>query len=408
MFRTHIIAGLFMLSSACAAFGQTTVSALSAPSAFGQCDSNYYWDNGYGSWLAPDNWYHEVWDPDLEECVDDDTIPGGADWARVWWGHPYISGVGATCDWLDLDSSLDLLPGGSLSRRLESIDGSFIQTGGTNTVTEGVDLGVSAGSHGTYELSGGTIESGWVAVGCEGTGVFNQTGGRHTLTGGGLGHALAIGSQPGSDGRYELAGDAELFVTTGTNVGEGGEGAFIQTGGTHSVAEYMQLALSTGSSGTYDLSSGTLLSYGMTVAYEGTGVFRQSGGTVACDSGLVLGVMPTSQGTYELSHGDLSAGNETIGHQGTAIFSQTGGTNTVANCCFMVGDQPGSDGTYELYDGELLVGDSAVGAAGTGSFILFGDLLSGGTIVCDGTVHVGQMPSGVGWFVQTGGTITVR
>src|SRR4051812_13769768 len=64
--------------------------------------------------------------------------------------------------------------------------GTFTQSGGTNTIAAGtgfLDVGVFAGSTGTYNLSG----TGALAVntneyvGDVGTGFFNQTGGTHTI-----------------------------------------------------------------------------------------------------------------------------------------------------------------------------------------------------------------------------------
>ena len=55
-------------------------SVVSAPSAFAQCDDqNYYWVIGSGDWSTPENWQHEVWDPELEQCVPASGVPGSDD-----------------------------------------------------------------------------------------------------------------------------------------------------------------------------------------------------------------------------------------------------------------------------------------------------------------------------------------
>ena len=67
----------------------------------------------------------------------------------------------------------------------------------------------------------------------------------------------------------------------------------------------------------------------MEVGWHGLGTFNQSGGTNSIGINLYLGNYADSSGTYNLSGGSLYAFNELIGYNGTGVFNQTGGTNTV-------------------------------------------------------------------------------
>src|SRR4029077_20874525 len=90
--------------------------------------------------------------------------------------------------------------------------GTFEQSGGTNTIAAGsgfLDVGVFAGSKGTYNLSGtgslvvNTIEY----IGDVGTGVFNQTGGTNSISGPEP-HLYLGYNAIGTGGTYNLSGGA--------------------------------------------------------------------------------------------------------------------------------------------------------------------------------------------------------
>jgi hypothetical protein len=331
-------------------------AALFVPSALGQCDDNYYWIGGYGSWFSPDNWYHEEWDPNSEECFDDDTIPGSDDWARVWSGNPYISGVGATCDGLDLGSQLGLLPGGSLYVQEEWVDGSVVQTGGLNDVGWYLHVGNSAYSFGTYEQQGGIVNTD------------------------GLGIAAATGSQ----GRYELSAGGELWTSGAEQIGFYGDGTFIQTGGSNS-CRWANIGLRAGSSGAY----------------------LQSGGLLMAADRIFLGSEPNSDGTYELSGAaSVSAPRAHVGFLGAGTFTQTGGTANFAEGLAIGGEyqgDPGGNGSYSLEGGELSTGslDIATGPDSNGTFAQTGGECAASFL------NVANGLNSVGTFVQAGGTNTI-
>jgi len=301
--------------------------------------------------------------------------------------------------------------------------GAFTQSGGTHTVIDEygyayLALGFGSEGHGTYELSGGTLEAVTELVGYWGTGEFIQTGGTNTL------ENLYLGGNPGS-GTYDLSGTGELSVGGNENIGYSGTGEFTQSGGTNSITGRLYLGFHSGASGTYDLSGGGLsVGEDEYIGYSGTGEFTQTGGTHTVTSTLWVGHSAGGHGTYELSGtGELSVGeDEFIGREGTGTFTQTGGTHTVTSTLW-VGHSAEGHGTYELSGGTLEAEQEIVGHRGTGEFTQTGGAnsavalavghlsgssgtynLSGGTLEAV-TEVVGYQ--GTGEFTQTGGTHTV-
>ncbi len=353
-----------------------------------------------------------------------------------------------------------------LSANAESIGtsnvGTFVQSGGSNTVINGLAVGGFGGGTGTgiYTLSGtGVLSAGWEYVGETGTGTVNQTGGTnatgnlylgtdsggsgtYTLSGGNLtvggnivggsgtsdftidGGTLSVGGGNGSigvtnfnvgdaggTGNFSLSGTGSLAAVT-ENVGNSGIGTINQDGGTNSVG-----TLTLGLNG-------------------GTGSYVQSGGTNSVGFLLDLGNGGGS-GSYTLSgNGLLSADYETIGDSGTGTFTQTGGTNTITNALDLAYNS-GSSGTYTLSSGSLTVGGNIVGGSGNSVLTIDGGSLSvgGGNGSISGIIDfnvgdaggagsytlsgTGSLSAGVenigstgtgtdtGTFTQTGGTNTL-
>ena len=412
------------------------LSAVSPPSAFGQCaEHNYYWATATGDWSVPENWQHEEWDPDLEECVWVPGVPSSADWTYVQTGQASITAAGAICDWLHLDSGLNVLSGGDLLAHAEVIgDGAFgalIQTGGANTVS-GADFGIILGNHpgaeGRYELHGGTLSvDSWIVVGgWDGTGTFVHTGGTNNIS---LELAIA-NTQPSTNGTYLLSGTGELYASYEV-VGWVGTGTFVQTGGTNTITGDHGIGLllgnEPGAEGHYDLSGSSVLSaYWEVVGWAGTGTFIQTGGINTVTEDVSLGKVVGSHGTYELGgDAELSARWGAVGEAGTGVFIQTGGTYTVTGeggggAAFHIGAQPGSDGRYEMSGGTLSAPWVVVGWAGTGTFIQTGGTntvtedvslgkLAGshGTyeLSGDGDLHIGAQPGSDGRYELNGGTL---
>ena len=345
--------------------------------------------------------------------------------------------------------------------------GSYVQSGGTHSVIRNgiydpepsigtgiLALGVNPTGKGIYVLSGtGSLNVETAEyVGYSGTGIFKQSGGTNTITGGyqvtvpGWGYeyvGLDIGSQPGRSGKYTLTGGL-LDVWNKTVVGNQGTGIFnlgiedpnnpgtYLGDGTHKT-DGLYIGYN-GGNGQYNLYSGNLNVGWLTVIggknytpNPGTGEFNQYGGTVV--TGLYLGDSAGSIGTYNLSGGSLDVYQwNTIGGGGTGIFNQTGGIFTLHDGNLEVGGAGGGNGTYNLISGNLLIvgpanGSTVVGDENTGIFnqsggtheisnnLYVGNNATGtynlydGQLIVNGSTIVGNW--GTGTFNQYGGTHTV-
>ena len=254
-------------------------------------------------------------------------------------------------------------------------------------------------------------------VGCSGTGTFTQFGGVNQMNANNYG-GLTLGYNPGSSGTYGLGGGGLLSAFTEI-VGNSGTGTFTQSGGTNSVsAEFaLYLAYNSGSNGTYGLSGNGLLSANTEiVGNSGTGAFTQSGGTnsIGYSGYLSLGENPGSSGTYNLS-GDgqlVSSSTEYVGYSGTGSFTQTGGTNSIGSDYLYIGRLEGSSGTYSLSSGLLsapaeYVGIGTFAQSGGTNSIGAGSLYIGGSGAAYNLSGTGNLSAGSEYVGSSGtGTFT--
>lgn len=351
-------------------------------------------------------------------------------------------------------SGVYTLSGGSLLAEKTTVgksgSGIFNQSGGDHyalkldgaTITGGLTLGEDFASEGTYNLSGGKLDSYITFVGYNGTGVFNQTGGVHSarylsinsssyyhLDGGTLiapstihdtsstyvihipdigsfyvvagasGNLyidggtligddiavrnLGVGYTPGSNGSHAMS-DGFMHATM-EYIGGEGSGLFTQSGGLHDVGSLI-LGYAAGSNGTYELTGGNLSTAGTVIGYRGSAAFNQAGGTFDVAGNLVMGQISASDSSYTLSAGSLTANGMEIGHSGNSVFTQTGGVTTVATKLGL-----GGSGSYDLQGGTLdaNVIDTAINGSGNFSF-------TGGTL---------SVNSYLGNLVNNGGTL---
>jgi hypothetical protein len=122
------------------------------------------------------------------------------------------------------------------------------------------------------------------------------------------------------------------------------------------VTEGITLGVDSGSSGTYNLSDGSLSSINaLEIGYSGTGVFTQTGGSqtitgTGMGQGLYMGLF--GSGAYNLSGtGFFSVvQDELIGYTSPASFTQSGGTNIVGGT-LSLGDQAGGS-LFITYSGK--------------------------------------------------------
>jgi hypothetical protein len=294
--------------------------------------------------------------------------------------------------------------------------GTFIQTGGTNTVSDYLDLGYYSGSAGAYTLgTGAALLSFYERVGVSGNGTFNQTGGTNAVAA-----SLFVGYS--GTGTYTLSGTGSLSVNGGGYfagagyIGYSGTGSFTQSGGTalfsdsDSNGNSLSIGDQAGGRGVYILSAGNLTTgKNETVGNSGSGTFIQTGGTnnVGRNSGLYLGVEPGSTGSYALSAGTLESSAEYIGVLGSGTFNQTGWTNTTGS--LYLGYTYGSTGVYSLSGTAVLTSSYEYigchlyyGSGGTGTFIQ-----SGGSNYA-GVLNLGVAPASSGSYTLSAGALYAR
>jgi autotransporter-associated beta strand protein len=267
-------------------------------------------------------------------------------------------------------------------------NGTFTQSSGSvnaNTLIVGFD---AVGS-GTCTMNGGSfLVNKAEEIGSSGNGTFVQTGGTNTYgtpagaaANGGVAF-LDVGG--GASGSYTLT-DGQLLAASGThcelNIGDSAPGSFNQAGGLVTVNNGIFMAAAATASASYTLSAGTLSTNYLSIGYGTTSsldpasnaTFTQSGGTNLVGGNILLGQKASGVGTYLLSgSGLLSVQYEVLGNDGSGTVTQSGGTNFAA-AGLILGNNSDGAGTYNLNGGLLLVGGFGLqkGAGG-------GQLNSGG------------------------------
>ncbi len=240
--------------------------------------------------------------------------------------------------------------------------GYYNQSGGSVTVIGGrVRLGSVAGSSGSYTLSGtGSLNTTSMDVGYSGPGTFVQTGGTHTVTSDlVLANSLAPGLYTLSGGTLNAGLEAIGGGPVWTN-----DATFVQSGGTNT-AGTLTLGGSGGSSGIYQLSGGSLVVTGnasIGVSSQTNALansFTQTGGTASIGGNLALGTVSPSAGSFNISAGAASAGNIYVGGSsttpaGNATLSISGSASVSTLGVFKIWNV--SSTQFHLNGGSLTVG----------------------------------------------------
>ncbi len=383
--------GWFLIGSMALLLSVCTMPLLS------HADDDYWTGNVDSSWLNAGNWSlgqaPAAGDNVYLSPTNQNTVVVYDTSNNPTLGLVQVDGAGGYT--MELQQSQGSLSSGSLNVGYNGT-GIYTLTGGNINISavrgSTLTLGYNTGSNGTFNLSGdpatSTILFGEEVIGLNGTGTFNQTGGSNTTP------YLIVGA----NGTYNLSNTTGASVLTAANLVDNIYGTFNQTGGTFFVSGMCFLNIS----GTYNLSGDpntSILnaSYGSWENISGT--FNQTGGTnlvgafdyngtptSATDGGLDV------SGTYNLS-GDpsksiLKVTNEYIGSQGnTAIFNQSGGNHVVEGSLYI-------GGSNDVYH-----------APGNGTYNLSGDP-SKSILTVTGNEYIGYNGY-TGVFNQTGGAHTV-
>ena len=162
-------------------------------------------------------------------------------------------------------------------------------------------------------------------------------------------------------------------------IGDASNGSFIQTGGTHS-AFSLVLGNNTASSGSYNLSGGSLATSELIVGSDGSGAFTQSGGTNSGTATLGL------HRRHRRRHRLLRSQRRLFGNRRPCrrllrhgTFTQSGGTSSCG--VLYVGNASGGTGSYVLSGGLLALGGGGLAAALGSAAFNFG----GGTLGASAT-----------------------
>ncbi len=280
--------------------------------------------------------------------------------------------------------------------------GKFAQSGGTVTANSTLYVAYLASSAGTYSLVSGSVSAPYQYIGGYGSGLFTQSGGTNSVS-----QELDLGSGTGGFGEYILSGSGLLAVNSLT-VGGLASANFTQTAGT--VSGTNQLALgyySASANGYYSLNAGSLLMPYEFVGVNGAGNITQNGGVNSITNGLYLNYNNGSVGTYNLVGGSLAAPSEYLGtaSSGTGTITQSGGTNSTA---FLelgeFGNGASATGIYHLNGGLLHINGLGLGTSSPNLFTFSGGTFQAGTSF---TVFSPMQLTGTSTFDTSGNSLTL-
>jgi hypothetical protein len=263
--------------------------------------------------------------------------------------------------------------------------GSFVQSGGLNSIAPGgaLELANTSGSKGTYSLSGtATLSvSDIINVGDVGTAAFNISGG--TLSASEV-FVAPTGAWNQSGGTANIGGTFIQYGASGSQSdGSLNAPTFTINGGTGGATASYSL------SGSGSLAADENSGVGGTeiIGLGGNGLFVQSGGTNTAQNDLY--VADGGNGTYSLTGtGSLSATDAYIGYSDPGTFTQSGGSATVSGD-IDIGYQSGATGLYQItagtldVDGNVNIGGSDSGSGGSGEFAM-----AGGQFTVGGTLRI--------------------
>jgi hypothetical protein len=334
-----------------------------------------------------------------------------------------------------------------------STTGSFVQTGGTNSVGSSLYIGSNFGGRGTYSMTNGVLAiSADLQVGyATGIGTFVQTGGAVSVGGNAIFGSASNGAAAFNlgGGTFQVTGNTSL-PANGTMTISGGQ--FLMPGGT--------LAIGTDNPGAFTQSGGTV-QIGTFIAGSGAGAGSATlfGGTFNATS-IVLGNNGSSFGSFTQAGGTANIASDAyVGSVGNGVFTCSGGSHTISGSNgLFIGDQAGSSGTAILEGGQFVTkghmyvgnsglgkvqmsvsstasvevqkdlqiayqapskgtvsvdggqlavrGQMSVGNAGEGTYVQ--RLGSHAVVTVDGDTHVGKVPGGSGTMNLDGGQLVTK
>lgn len=243
-----------------------------------------------------------------------------------------------------------------------SDSGTFSQNG--MTINTSGDLTLGASSDGTYNYESGTLAIGGDITTGSGTGTLNIEGDATssvTVSGNDISVTnFNVGNGSGKSGTFILT-SGKTLTAADEIIGKSGTGRFTQSGGENTVtsASTLTIAEEAGSSGTYQLTGGTLSTNAISFG-SGTGTFEMDG------SGAILRVTDSitsvNPGTVNLISGTF------LGSPDITNTNVTIGSNVTVDPGFPVATQTISGGNQTWKGGGIFVFNihNATGAPGVG------------------------------------------
>ncbi|HEV2969534.1 MAG TPA: autotransporter-associated beta strand repeat-containing protein [Pirellulales bacterium] len=289
----------------------------------------------------------------------------------------------------------------------------YTQNNGKVATNNGFHVGPIANSNGLYTIRNGSLTVGaQMDVGLGGTGAFVQQGGAVTVTGNGN-TWLYIGTNAGSHGSYTISGGS-LNVNNRMIVGEDGFGTVTQTGATTSVNIGQDISVGDhlGSStaatpDAYNIGAGTITTgNGFLLGWSGYGTVNQTGGAVTANGNGIQfgGNNGTGQGIYNLSGGTLTVSQVFQGAAGVAAhqFNFTGGTLQIGEYNFgdLIQSATSNPSVLDVTQNDTLLAGRYILSSGAAL------VDNGHTLDIAGDAHVGDT-GGTANMTQNSGTVTI-
>ena len=316
------------------------------------------------------------------------------------------------------DNATYLLSGGTLTASVSEYVGNggtaaFVQSAGSNNSGDQLVLANGASSEGSYTLSGtgilavatmydgygatgnftqtgGSISGAHEIIADSATGLFNQSGGSNSAT------EIDLGFSSGSSGEYLISGGtvtaASVYAGGSNSAGAGGQGTLMVSGtGLFNVTGTLEIFSSAGS--TVLLSGGTLR-VGALNDNSTPGLLKWSGGTLEFTPSITFQSGATDSGgafgsALNLGSGRalLVDGDETLG--GSAGFSLTlssGSANSVGGTLTVtnIGNSQLAMASADLNAGALVVNTGALARVGGTSNVVTGPITDSGNLSLDG------------------------
>ena len=245
--------------------------------------------------------------------------------------------------------------------------GTLNMTAGLVSKSGWIVVGNNPGSNGTFTLSGGTINQtfGDIEIGDESTGNATFSGGTFNGSWG-----FFVGNRRSGNGTATINGSALVKVQTVTVGGQNAEGS-----GAYGT-------------GTLHIDGGELqINDDFVIGHLGTGTVTMTAGLVSKSGWIVLGDEVGSSGTFNMSGGTVNQtfGDLEIGDAATGTLNLSGGTLNIAGTVF-TSKQATGNGHANVTGGTL----NASAMINNGVFDFTGGNANVGVIDGSGTTNVGS------------------